>query len=504
MNRPAAFSWRDALVYLAIAISLFLSAYKVVQAPITYDEAYTYLRFAQRHTADILSDYHVPNNHILHTLLVRASYRAFGDAPWALRLPAWLGGVALLTAIATLSRRLDEPARTAWPITVAFLPLVIEFNTLARGYSLGAAACCWAMWLGLKLDDVSHEAKAKKRLAGVFYFGLLLSIAVGMVPTYAVFATAITISLFTVRIINRRNMAPRTIAFDAIAFMFGAVPPLALTYGRIRMKPGQWPWGYESATEALTAFWQRTLDLPPPSMPFAAYTLSTATIIAIALCLTKAFRNRDATTSALTLSTALAILILCILRATIVTRWPFPRTLLLLAPLVTFTIVQAMSQFASQCNSKMCGRPVTPSRTQSIPGQAENANWKQRTANLITYIAVSSLIAWSLYNWNATWFPVWRDNAGVPAAVTAVADDTRDSSSDIAIAHPWQLNVCIEYELKRRNLDHWKIVDANDKKADYRILRAGENARRSQEVFYKDKKFGIRVARMNVNRKEFE
>ena len=66
---------RRLIVLAAMTLSAGLTTYKAAVAPITYDEAYTYLRFARKHTGEILSDYEYPNNHILHTLAVRASTR---------------------------------------------------------------------------------------------------------------------------------------------------------------------------------------------------------------------------------------------------------------------------------------------------------------------------------------------------------------------------------------------------------------------------------------------
>ena len=41
--------------------------------PISYDEAYNAVEFASRSWWAAISDYSLPNNHIFHTLLVRAS-----------------------------------------------------------------------------------------------------------------------------------------------------------------------------------------------------------------------------------------------------------------------------------------------------------------------------------------------------------------------------------------------------------------------------------------------
>jgi hypothetical protein len=68
----------------------------VINRPIAYDEAYTFINFASRPFKHILADYSAPNNHILHTILVGIVYRLFGEEPWVPRLPAFIAG-ALMT-----------------------------------------------------------------------------------------------------------------------------------------------------------------------------------------------------------------------------------------------------------------------------------------------------------------------------------------------------------------------------------------------------------------------
>src|SRR5690349_13254008 len=66
---------------------------------IAYDEAYTFIHFASRPFKHILADYSAPNNHIFHTLLMGVSYRLFGAAAWALRLPAFIAGALMIPAM---------------------------------------------------------------------------------------------------------------------------------------------------------------------------------------------------------------------------------------------------------------------------------------------------------------------------------------------------------------------------------------------------------------------
>jgi hypothetical protein len=67
-------------------------------SPIRYDEAYSFLVFAMQPVKVILTDYHVPNNHIFHTLLMRMAYLLTGNHIWSLRLPVFVAGVLLVPA----------------------------------------------------------------------------------------------------------------------------------------------------------------------------------------------------------------------------------------------------------------------------------------------------------------------------------------------------------------------------------------------------------------------
>ena len=92
-----------ALVFVG---SLAFSIVQAASAPITYDEAYTYIHFAGKPASRILQDYHVPNNHILHSLAVRGTTLWFGNSEFAIRLPALVGGGLFLVAVGLIGRRL--------------------------------------------------------------------------------------------------------------------------------------------------------------------------------------------------------------------------------------------------------------------------------------------------------------------------------------------------------------------------------------------------------------
>jgi hypothetical protein len=125
--------------YLAALVGIILIASAVriayLSTPIRYDEAYTFLVFAMRPLRFIMTDYHVPNNHIFHTILVRLAYLLFGDQLWAVRLPVLVTGI-LLVPTTYLAGRVFFERRTALlsAALVAASSILIEFSTNARGY----------------------------------------------------------------------------------------------------------------------------------------------------------------------------------------------------------------------------------------------------------------------------------------------------------------------------------------------------------------------------------
>lgn len=110
---------------------LFLSA------PMGHDEAYTIMAFSRQSWLGAVSDYHLPNNHIFQTLLLKLSSTMFGTQPWAERLPVFLAGIGLIPAVYWLARQIYGKATALLASGLAAaLPMLIEYSTIARGYAL--------------------------------------------------------------------------------------------------------------------------------------------------------------------------------------------------------------------------------------------------------------------------------------------------------------------------------------------------------------------------------
>jgi Dolichyl-phosphate-mannose-protein mannosyltransferase len=139
-----------------------------LDVPMRYDEATTYNNFVSKPLYVGLAHYPYPNNHLLHTFLAKLSVTAFGTAPWAIRLPALLAGIALVPATFALARVLyGRAAALLAAALVASSSTLVEYSTNARGYTLVALATVVAFIAATHvLEDDSIGAWAVIVVAG--------------------------------------------------------------------------------------------------------------------------------------------------------------------------------------------------------------------------------------------------------------------------------------------------------------------------------------------------
>jgi hypothetical protein len=110
-----------------------------VNEQISHDEGYTFFVFSSTSIINIVTNYHLPNNHVLNSLLIFISTHLFGSQPWAVRLPALLAGLLLIPATFALAIQIyDKYTALLSAILIAVLPGAILYSTIARGYSLVA------------------------------------------------------------------------------------------------------------------------------------------------------------------------------------------------------------------------------------------------------------------------------------------------------------------------------------------------------------------------------
>jgi hypothetical protein len=133
------------LVITATAIVIRL---EFIYSSLHHDEAYTFIAFAQS-LFSAITDYHLPNNHVFHSILVFLSTRVFGIQPWAVRLPAFASGVLLVPAAYWLGERIyNRWVGIGSALLVAWSPALVGYSNNARGYTLVALFTLLSMSIG--------------------------------------------------------------------------------------------------------------------------------------------------------------------------------------------------------------------------------------------------------------------------------------------------------------------------------------------------------------------
>jgi len=128
------------LVLGAIFFSIVLL--RAIKIPITHDEAYTYLHYVKQSWLGIIlyKPPHIPNNHILNTLLAKLSINIFGLSDFNLRIPNLIGAIIYFRYAAAIARKFRFPGvQIAAFLILCFQLYFIDFFALARGYGMGIA-----------------------------------------------------------------------------------------------------------------------------------------------------------------------------------------------------------------------------------------------------------------------------------------------------------------------------------------------------------------------------
>lgn len=159
--------WEAALVALLVVLAAAMRVL-ILSRPMNHDEAYSYLAFASQGFYRTITDYHLPNNHIFHTLLVLLSTSLFGGEPWAIRLPALVTGITTVAVIYLAVRSVfrSSPAAVVAAGLAAFHPEMIRTSTEGRGYPL-IALFTLTLW-GL----ANYLAKKNNWIAWISFVGV--------------------------------------------------------------------------------------------------------------------------------------------------------------------------------------------------------------------------------------------------------------------------------------------------------------------------------------------
>jgi hypothetical protein len=166
--------------------------------PMRYDESGTYVHYASEPFYIGLSAYTAPNNHLFHTLLVHVTTVLLGDAPWAIRLPAFVAGVLLVPAAYLAGRLLyGRHAALLAAALVAASSRLVEYSTNARGYTLLTLAFVLLLALATVLARSDEPADW-------LAFAVLAALGLWTVPTM-LYALALVVAWLIATILDERT-----------------------------------------------------------------------------------------------------------------------------------------------------------------------------------------------------------------------------------------------------------------------------------------------------------
>lgn len=160
-----------------------LIIYKAFMIPVTHDEVATMVHYHKFSIWEIMMYPDPwPNNHILNTLLAKASIALFGQEQWAGRLPNILSFGLYFFAAYRINKMLFKQDNLLFLSGLAlfiFNPFLLDFFSLCRGYGLSnALLLCSAMFC--------LEAYLKRRATSIW-----LSFAFAILASYANFTQLI-------------------------------------------------------------------------------------------------------------------------------------------------------------------------------------------------------------------------------------------------------------------------------------------------------------------------
>jgi hypothetical protein len=257
-------------VSVVFAILIAYVASRAALMSITHDEAATYVWHIKGLVTDIVS-FSTPglpdNNHMLFTLLAKASTRAFGPSEFALRLPSVIAYAGFLAAL-YLTLRLFVQGAVLWLflLFVALNPYLVDMFSTARGYGLGMALETGGLYLFLSAIEDKESSAWKPVLVGALFalaalahFAMLLLFIAFLGLRVLAAAGAFMRGMFW-----RRRVAVEAIGLASVAGLLAAasIKPLLKFKELGLLYNDRWPSFFNGTVDTLVAGSLRNGDPP--------------------------------------------------------------------------------------------------------------------------------------------------------------------------------------------------------------------------------------------------
>jgi hypothetical protein len=266
------------LVTVACVIGLTsVNAYRAATQSITHDEAVTYDRYVSGPLYRLISSTDA-NNHILHSVLCRATVSVCGPSEFALRLPSLAGGVLFLAMLGRVGWRVwgFSPTTAAAVLVLGLNPYVMDYLSIARGYSLALGLWVAALdqllaaWYALRSSDVDscsgsdlHVRRASQLFA--------LSVLANLTFVIAAFALAVCWAGCAWRVRRLHVSETQRSSLDWLWRTLvrpGAILFACLALPLVKLRPGHFYFGAASLADSLRSFVYASFAHHPQTWPW--------------------------------------------------------------------------------------------------------------------------------------------------------------------------------------------------------------------------------------------
>jgi hypothetical protein len=234
--------FQDRLLEIAALFAIVWAVIRARVQSITMDEADTYFWYVA--TSDVWHPF--SNNHVLNSLLMWISTRAFGTSSLAIRAPALLGAVLFVGTCYLLCRTITDRFSIQLPlfICLTYNPFVFDYMVAARGYGLADAFLLAAIAV-----LVLHVAKGRPSLRQACVgasLALGLSFTANFSFAFVDLAAFLAITAWAIRQRGQESVT-RIVAYCALPGLFVAL--LVCGYPLAHWKKDDLIWGVNSLSE---------------------------------------------------------------------------------------------------------------------------------------------------------------------------------------------------------------------------------------------------------------
>ena len=243
-----------------VFVGFSLRLYKSMVAPITYDEAYSFLNYSLKSVGYIFTDYTYPNNHILNSLILKF-VGLFSERELALRFHSTIGFLILIMSSIAISRRIFGFFGVfLLTLFLTFEPILFDFSTLARGYSLGLGLTFFGYYYVIRYFEC-----IKYRF--LLFSSICFILALGAVPTLVNPVGGFFLALVALNLLylaQNRIYSFKGFAYSQAILLLGLYLPTIggayIWYIGIDVDPGSIPFGhmlfYDAMKELFIDRWE--------------------------------------------------------------------------------------------------------------------------------------------------------------------------------------------------------------------------------------------------------